>query len=400
MTTEPKNNVILRMCRGESVEYVPVWLMRQAGRFLPRYRQYRQQHAFMKMCETPSLVADITLMPLDYLNVDAVVIFSDIVIILKALGFIIRTTDYTASTVSAPIMVDAATLTITASMENVAHHIHSQSLESVMTKLTCVYEGIRETLRRLEGRLPLIGFAATPWTLLSYLIEGGHASKKTTTDSNHNVDDSEQPKKSIQWLQDYEKESKEALYGLADIVAQHLIRQADHGCHLVQLFDSVGHELSAQMYKTFNIPLITYIAQKFKQVHPKVPFLVLVKGIDIELLSAIEAHAGDAVDGYSLHCSSNLGHAAARLPEHRLIQGNLDPEVLLQSPECIQSATREMLNSMFDESTSCNGNKPGGRRLRRRYIANLGGGCLPTYDPNNVKLFVDTVHDYSRQLLK
>uniref|UniRef100_A0A6B2L739 Uroporphyrinogen decarboxylase n=1 Tax=Arcella intermedia TaxID=1963864 RepID=A0A6B2L739_9EUKA len=349
----PTNQTILRAARGDPVDHVPVWMMRQAGRYLPEFLEVRKSADFFEMCETPSLVAETTLQPLERFDVDAVIVFSDILVIPQALGFEILMKPSVGPVFVKPLSDPS--------------QIDSLVKPDISQKLLYVYDGIRETLKLLETRylntvkhVPLIGFSGAPWTLLSYMIEG--KGSKTW-----NV--------AKKWLYCHPQECHKALALLTELITEHLILQVQAGAMLLQVFDSWAGILSPEQYSIFAIPYLEKIAKAVKKAHPEVPIILFAKGAHyLELL------ANTPYDVISLDWTMDPASSRKRL-HAKAVQGNLDPCALYASDEEIQRLTQEMIKGFGVKG----------------HIANLGHGLYPDMDPLKVGVFVKAVHDASKE---
>nr|CAD7260364.1 unnamed protein product [Timema shepardi]CAD7572151.1 unnamed protein product [Timema californicum] len=231
-----KNDRLLRAARGEDVDKVPIWIMRQAGRYLPEFRELRSKHDFFTICQTPELAAEITLQPIRRFDLDAAIIFSDILVIPQALGMIVEMRPGIGPVLPNPLVgpKDIAKL---------------ETPVDVSLKLGYVGEAITLVRHRLEGKVPLIGFSGAPWTLMGYMIEGGGS--KTMS-------------KSKAWLYRYPLASKKLLQILTDAVIDYLIMQAEAGAQLLQVFESNAEYLGSELFVEFSIPYIREIASKVK----------------------------------------------------------------------------------------------------------------------------------------
>ncbi|MEQ9404150.1 MAG: uroporphyrinogen decarboxylase [Cyclobacteriaceae bacterium] len=336
-----KNDLLLRAARGERTESTPVWLMRQAGRILPEYRAIREKlSGFKELVETPALAAEVTIQPVDILNVDAAIIFSDILVIPEAMGL-----RYEMIEKKGPHFPK----TITSSADIAKLRVADPS------ELSYVYEAIRITKKELNNRVPLIGFAGAPWTIFSYMIEGGGS--KTFS-------------KARGMLYTDPEGSHRLLDMIADTTIGYLKEQIDAGTDLIQLFDSWAGVLPPQHYKEFSIRYIQKICDAIEQV----PITVFAKGAWFAL-----SELGN------LNCNTigldwNMNPAEVRkLIPGKTFQGNLDPCALYGSFKEIEAETKKMLD-LFGEYP---------------HIANLGHGVYPDTNPDKVKCFVNSVRELS-----
>jgi uroporphyrinogen decarboxylase len=339
---EIKNDLLLRAAKGEQVERTPVWLMRQAGRILPEYRAIRNSiSGFKELVETPELACEVTIQPVDILEVDAAIIFSDILVIPEAMGLpyqmIEKQGPFFENTVKSA--ADVAQLRIPEPEESLKY----------------VTDAIRLTKKELNGRVPLIGFAGAPWTIFSYMIEG-------------------------QGTKTFAK-AKKMLYTdpvlshkLMDMITQstiaYLKAQVIAGADLVQLFDSWAGVLSRAQYLEFSLPYISKICDAIDDV----PKTVFAKGAYF-----VRKELG------MLNCETigldwNMGIQESRelIGNNMTLQGNLDPCLLYSDKATIKAATKKMLNTFG----------------ATRHIANLGHGLYPDTNPDHVKYFIETVKQH------
>jgi len=344
-----KNDTILRACRGEPIDHVPLWMMRQAGRYLPEFQQFKKNNDFFDLCEDPIKAAEITLQPLTrYPLLDAVIIFSDILVIPQALGFKIDMKPGIGPVFQKPLADP--------------QEIDKLERPNVEERLHYVYDAIKETKRRLEGKVPVIGFTGAPWTLFSYIIEG--KGSKTWNE----------PKK---WLYCHSAASNKLLQLLTDLITEHLIFQIKSGASLVQVFDSWAGILSPDQYSTFCIPYLNTIVSKIHAECPGVPVILFAKGVHyLDLLAKTE------YDVISLDWTMDPANSRTALPG-KALQGNLDPCALLSSDEDIREMTRKMIEGFGTT----------------KYIANLGHGLFPEIDPEKVRVFVEAVNSISKEII-
>lgn len=349
-----QNDLILRAARGERVEQVPVWLMRQAGRYLPEFKEVFSAHDFFTICRTPALCCKLTLQPVERFNLDAAIMFSDILMIPQALGMECVLKAGVGPCFSKPLTCKEDVTSL-------------KPVSSLSNDLECVYEAIRLTRHGLQGKVPLIGFAGAPWTLFCYMIEG--APSKTCA-------------KAKRWLYTEREMSDGLLHTLSDAVVEHLVKQVEAGCQMLQVFESNAELLTMEQFRSVSVPLLRDIAAKVKSALnerglDQVPLSVYAKG----------AH-------HSLQVLASLGYdvvsvdwcidpTIARDFIDCTIQGNLDPCALYAKPEDLSKLTVDMLEKFGV----------------RRFIANLGHGVYPDTDPEHVACFIDTVHSHSKLMM-
>lgn len=312
--------------------------MRQAGRYLPEYRAIRAKMDFLALCKTPELAAEISLQPYRILGVDAVIIFSDILIPVEAMGQRVHISEERGPQLLDPIRA----------REQVDRLIVPDPLE----KMPFVMETIRLVRRELRGEAPIIGFAGAPWTLAAYMIEGGGSKNYAE----------------IKRMMYVEPKLLEALLDkIADAVILYLNAQIEAGAQVVQLFDTWAGELSPADYERFALPYQQKIFDSIDR--SAAPAILFVNGCG----SLLEKMARSGADVLSIDWRVELGQARARLGPDITLQGNLDPCALLSTPEIIRSKVQQLI-----EAT-------GGRR----HILNLGHGVLPATPVENARAFVD-----------
>jgi uroporphyrinogen decarboxylase len=337
--------VFLRACRREPTEYTPVWLMRQAGRFLKEYRSLRQQYPFLTLCKTPELAAQVTLLPIERLGVDAAIIFADILLPLEPMGI-----DLEFTTGEGPVI------------HNPVHNRGEvEKLKTIEAEeaLPFVMEAIQAVCRELGERIPLIGFSGAPFTLASYLIEGVGVKDFVKTKSLMYQD----PRS---WHLLMEK--------LSAVVISYLNAQVRAGAKVVQLFDSWAGTLSPQDYEEFVLPHSQRVFYALSAGVPTIHFATGTAGILEQMKTA-----GGAIIGVDWRI--DLDAAWRRLGYAVGIQGNLDPAVLIGPPERIESRVAAILHTV--------GGRPG-------HIFNLGHGVLPQTPEENVITMVQAVHRLSK----
>lgn len=336
-----KNDLILRAARGEQTERTPVWLMRQAGRILPEYRAVRERlSGFKELVETPELAAEVTIQPVDLLEVDAAIIFSDILVIPEAMGL-----SYEMAEKKGPHFPKTITSEKDLGMLKVAR------AEDVAYTI----EAIRMTKTALNDRVPLIGFAGAPWTLFSYMVEGGGS--KTFS-------------KARKMLYSEPELSHRLLEMITESTIAYLKGQVEAGADMVQIFDSWAGILSPEHYQEFSLAYIEKIASSITAV----PVTVFAKGAFFAL-----PHL-EAVSCRTVGLDWNMDAAEARkLLPNKTLQGNLDPCALYGTFDQIRAETRKMLRKFAGHP----------------HIANLGHGVYPDTDPEKVKCFIDEVKDFS-----
>jgi uroporphyrinogen decarboxylase len=334
-----KNDLLLRTLRGEKTERTPVWMMRQAGRYLPDYIKLRDKYSFFERCENPELATEITVMPVEQVGVDAAIIFSDILVVPQAMGLEVQLIEKLGPLLPAPIKGAA-------DMKRVC-------VPDVKDKLHYVFDALRLTKQTLAGRVPLIGFAGAPWTLLCYMVQG----KGSKTFDEAKGFCYQQPAIAHQLLQ-----------MLTDTTIAYLKEQVAAGADLVQLFDSWGGLLSPEDFETFSLQYMRQIVAALKEVCPVIMF---AKGAWF----ALEEMAATGAHGLGIDWSIQPQRARAFAGNNVTLQGNFDPaRLLLPIPE-IEKAVKAMLKAFGPH----------------RHIANLGHGILPNIPVDHAKAFVNAV---------
>ncbi len=339
------NDLLLRACRREAVERPPVWMMRQAGRYLPEYRKVRERADFLTMVGTPELAVEVTLQPVELVGVDAAIIFSDILVVPQAMGMTLTVDEGVGPRFPAPLRspTDLASLRDPVPEESLAH----------------VLEAIRLARRELNGRVPLIGFAGAPWTLASYMIEGGGSKNWAVAK---------------RFLLERPDEAHALLGRLARAVGAFLKAQVAAGAQVVQLFESWAGALGPDDFRTFALPYLAEAVRTAKSAG--VPVIAFAPGAGWALEEIARTTGADVL---GIDWQTEAGAANRRAaPFPVALQGNLDPCWLYAPPAEIRRRTREMLAAF------------GGRG----HIANLGHGILPDVAPAHARVFVDAVKEW------
>lgn len=338
----PKNDLFLRALRGEQVERPPVWMMRQAGRYLPEFIALRKQYDFFTRCQTPELAAEITVQPLRRFPLDAAILFSDILVIPQAMGIPFEMKEGVGPWLENPIRT--------------AEAVKNIQIPEVNNALSYVFEAIDLTLEKLDHSVPLIGFAGSPWTLLCYCVEG-RGSKDFSTAKAFCFKNPEAAHLLLQKI--------------TDTTIAYLKQKVAHGVSAVQIFDSWGGLLAPEAYKEFSWK---YINQIVEALAPLTEVIVFAKGCWF------------ALDYMATSKASALGvdwtvapPIARQLTKNNItLQGNLDPAWLLSSPEKIRIKTHEMITAFGKD----------------KYIANLGHGILPQVPLENAEAFIRAVVEW------
>lgn len=347
---ELKNDTLLRALLRQPVDRTPVWIMRQAGRYLPEYLKTRAEAgSFMDLCQTPELACEVTLQPLRRFNLDAAIIFSDILTIPDVMGLKLYFVTGEGPKFEHPLRT--------------AEDIRKLPRPDVNESLGYVMDAISLTRTELDGKVPLIGFSGSPWTLATYMIEGG--SSRTFS----------RAKKLI--YQD-PKLAHELLGKLADTVTDYLNAQIESGAQAVQIFDTWGGALSARAYQEFSLRYMAQIVAGLKRENDgrRVPVILFSKGCNTQL----EALADTGCDALGVDWTITLDEARSRVGDRVALQGNLDPSVLLADKKVIRREVNETLNSFG----------PG-----NGHVFNLGHGITPDVDPDNLSALISAVSELS-----
>ncbi len=337
-----KNDLYLKALAGESVSRPPVWMMRQAGRYLPSYLKLQEKYDFFTRCETPGLVAEITCLPVDEIGPDAAILFSDILVVPRALGWEIEMKPGIGPVIDNPIASVAQAMAVNPVDAGEA--------------LGYVMEGIRATNERLSERIPLIGFAGAPWTLLCYMIEGRGSKDFSTAKA---------------FCYAHPEAAEYLLSLLTDVIIDYLNAQVKAGVHAVQVFDSWAGLLGPDDFNTFCMPYLKRISEEVDGA----PVVLFAKGAwyALERLSWRTNAAALSIDWT---ISPEYARKATRAGI--TLQGNYDPSRLLAPIPVI----REQVKRMID------------RFGKDHYIVNLGHGILPNIPVDHARAFVDAVKDY------
>jgi len=340
-----ENDLFLRACRKEKVERTPIWIMRQAGRYLPEYRAVREKADFLTMCKTPELASEVTIQPIDLIGVDAAIIFSDILVIPEAMGMQLEMHEGKGPVFPSPIR----------SKEDF------NQLKNIdpFTDLKYVLDAVALTKRELKGRVPLIGFSGSPWTLLTYMVEGGGSKNFSNV------------KKMI--FRNPEL-AHSILEKLSSAIAVYLSAKIEAGADAVQIFDTWGGILSQNDYKEFSLQYVEKIISEINRKNE--PVIYFPKGVH----SNLESLSMTGADVIGLDWTMDLGKVREKIGSKVSLQGNLDPTVLYADKEVIEKRAFEIMNS-YGKGTG--------------HIFNLGHGILPDIPPENAKVLVDYIKNNS-----
>lgn len=363
-----KNDLILRAARGEKVERPPVWMMRQAGRYLPEYHVVKGKRDFFETCRDPKIAAEITIQPIEHFPglIDVAIIFNDILVIPQALGMTVEMVDKVGPHFPEPLRTPEDIKRLKKSSEVVIKDCLGWSLDAITL-----------TRHQLDGRVPLFGFVGAPFTLLAYMLEGGSSRMHKWTK---------------EWLYKYPEECHEVLQRITDVAVDYLAHQVIAGAQLLQVFESTGGELTPAEFKLYSLPYV-------KQIRDKVPARVKElagdaydpKEHDVPMVFfprnswyALDACCDLGYDVISLDSSWDPAEAVKVVGDRRVtLQGNLDPGVIYGSREMITKKVEEMIAGFG-----------GGKQ---NYIINFGHGTQPMMDPEQVGWFLEECHRVGKQ---
>jgi len=344
-----QNDLFLRACKRQPVERTPIWIMRQAGRYLPQYRAVREKSDFITMCKTPELAAEVTIQPIDLIGVDAAIIFSDILVIPEAMGMRLEMVETKGPKLYEPIRS--------------VHDLDKLKNVDPYKDLKYVLDAVSLTKKELNGRVPLIGFAGSPWTIMTYMVEGGGS-------------------KNFSEIKKFIYNQPQAAHKLLDRIAvstaDYLSAKIESGVNALQIFDTWGGILSRDDFNEFSLPYIEKIISLLRK--DKEPIIVFAKGVH----HSLDKLANCGADVLGLDWTMNLGETKKLVGNKVALQGNLDPTVLYAPKEKIKSETMKVLESY--------GNGSG-------HIFNLGHGILPDVPPENAKYLVNVVKEESIEFI-
>jgi len=336
-----QNDLILRTLRGEQTERTPVWMMRQAGRYLPEYIALRNKYGFFERCQTPELACEITLQPVDIIGVDAAILFSDILVVPQAMGQEVQLIEKLGPILPDPIKTQA--------------DLGRLRVPDVNETLGYVFDAIKLIKQELNGRVPLIGFAGAPWTLLCYMVQG----KGSKTFDEAKAFCYTQPELAHSLLQ-----------MITDTTIAYLKGQIKAGADMLQVFDSWGGLLSPADFETWSLQ---YIRQIVAAVKDEVPTIIFAKGA----WQSLDAMAATGAAGLGIDWCIKPEMARQLAGDNVTLQGNYDPAHLLAPIPVIRKEVKEMLRAFGPA----------------RHIANLGHGILPNVPVDHAKAFVEAVKE-------
>jgi uroporphyrinogen decarboxylase len=357
MFTPLANDTFLRACLRQPVDHTPVWLMRQAGRYLAEYRETRAKAgSFMGLATNPQYATEVTLQPIDRYGLDAAILFSDILTVPDAMGLGLSFETGEGPRFAHPVRDEAAVAALAA---------------PDLDRLRYVFDAVTSIRKALNGRVPLIGFSGSPWTLACYMVEGGGS------------DDYHRVKTMLYARPDL---MHRILSINADAVAAYLNAQIEAGAQAVMVFDSWGGVLADGAFQTFSLAYTRRVVQQLKREHAgaRIPHIVFTKGGGLWL----EEIAGLGADVVGLDWTVNLAAARRRVDDRVALQGNLDPAVLFAPPAAVAEQARAVLDS-FGDPKRADGRWGG-------HVFNLGHGISQHTPPEHVTALVETVHAHSR----
>ena len=355
-----KNDTLLRALAREPTAHTPIWLMRQAGRYLPEYNATRAKAgSFLKLAKSPALATEVALQPLERYPLDAAILFSDILTVPDAMGLGLYFAEGEGPRFERPLRDEAA--------------IARLAVPDPAAELKYVLDAVRETRRALDGRVPLIGFSGSPYTLACYMVEGSGS------------DDYRLVKTMLYQRPDL---LHRILAVNAESVARYLNAQIDAGAQAVMVFDSWGGVLADGAFQTFSLAYTQRVLKQLKREHEgqRIPHIVFTKGggLWLDEIAALEP------DVVGLDWTMNLGKARARVGDRVALQGNIDPNVLFAGPDQIRAEVTRTLES-FGAPVDAQGRVGG-------HVFNLGHGISQFTPPESVAVLVDCVHEVSRRL--
>lgn len=341
------NDIFLKACRKEKVPYTPVWIMRQAGRYMKEYREIREKVSFISLCKTPDLAAEVTITPVKRLGVDAAILFSDILILAEAMGLEIVFNEKNGPVLKNPVR-DKTSVDIL-------------SIPDPEDKVPFVMETIRILRKKLEGNVPLIGFSGAPFTLASYMVEG-------STSRNFTI---------IKMMM-YQNPSlyHTLLDKISKSITLYVSSQIKAGAQAIQLFDTWAGILAPDDYREFALPYTKTIIEEVKG--KGVPIILYINGGG-GLLELMKEAGPDVI---SLDWRIDMDNAISRLGKDIALQGNLDPCALFLPPDKIEIRVKDILNRAMNASG---------------HIFNLGHGVLPETPVENIIAMVEAVHKFSKR---
>ncbi len=337
------NDLILRVLNGEKTERPPVWMMRQAGRYLPDYIRLKEKYSFFERVQTPELATEITLQPVDQIGVDAAILFSDILVVPQAMGLEVQLIENQGPVLPEPVKT--------------IKDLQRIRIPDVSETLGYVFDAIRLIKKELNGKVPLIGFAGAPWTLLCYMVQG----RGSKTFDEAKVFCYTQPGLAHRLLQ-----------MITDTTIAYLKEQVKAGADIIQVFDSWGGLLGPEDFENLSLQYINKIIQSLKH---EAPTIIFAKGA----WHSLKNMAATGASGLGIDWCISAQMARQLAGDRVVLQGNFDPAKLLSPLPALKKEVRNMLNAF--------GNN--------KHIANLGHGILPNVPVDHAKAFVETVKEWS-----
>ncbi len=338
------DSIFIKACKSEETERTPVWIMRQAGRYLPEYRAIRAKTDFLGLCKTPELASEVTVQPIDIIKTDAAILFSDILVIPEAMGMKLDVIESQGPVFDVPIRT--------------VEQIENLQIEGLVERLDYVMQAVKMTKEKLKNRVPLIGFSGSPWTLAAYMVEG-KGSKNFDIIKSFIYNEPEGARKLLQIL--------------ADSVIAYLNAKIRAGCDAVQIFDTWASILSPPDFEEYSLKYIRYICENLET--NGAPVIVFAKGV-----SSYKNLAELKCDVLGVDWSRNIGDVRTEISGGKGLQGNLDPTILFAPKEKIRTETERVLSSY-------------GRAAG--HIFNLGHGITPKTPVENTQYFVECVKELS-----
>lgn len=340
--------LFIRALRRQAVERTPVWVMRQAGRYLPEYRQVRTvAKDFLTLCKTPKLATEVTLQPLKRFELDASIVFSDILTIPDAMDLGLHFIEGEGPVFKRPL-TDISVL-------------NDIDPAGLIQRLDYVMETVQLVRASLPPTIPLIGFSGSPWTLACYMVEGG--SSRTFS-------------KMLTWMYAKASETQRLLSWLADTVSYYLSAQVEAGAQVAMIFDTWGGLLSPMHYQLFSLQYMKKIVAALQSRHPDIPIILFTKGVGLNLLEL----AGAGADAIGVDWTIDLHWARTQVGQRVALQGNLDPSVLLTNPHVIEAEVKRVLEAYGKGSG---------------HVFNLGHGITPDVPPEHLQAMVEAVKRWS-----
>ena len=351
MNSPLKNDLYIKALLRQPTERTPIWVMRQAGRYLPEYRELRgQAGSFMNLCTNPELACEVTLQPLRRFPLDAAILFSDILTIPDAMGLGLYFAEGEGPKFEKIVRS--------------AEDVRQLKRPDPSTSLAYVMDAVSLIRKNLDGDVPLIGFSGSPWTLATYMVEGG--SSKAFAKIKRMIYGDPQTAHLL-------------LDKLADAVIDYLNAQIESGAQAVQIFDTWGGVLSPEMFRSFSLQYLEKIVNGLHRSYDgnTIPVVLFCKGCS----SHLEALADTGCDGLGVDWTITLAEARSRVGDRVSLQGNLDPAIMLTNPEIIESQVKETLDS-FGKGNG--------------HVFNLGHGITPEVDPHHMTVLTESVREHSR----